>query len=184
MSAQKPKVNINLVVREQPTSFSEQFLAWALTYGRYIIILTQITVLIVFFLRFKLDRDHTDLKESVSQKQAIVESVADLETDIRRVQGKLADIRSTTENQNLYSKVLHFLQENTPVDTYYTTVSLSTDRISFSATASNLRSFSYLLQQLQKENKFSEVSLEDILRRTDGKIEYKVKAKINQKFFQ
>lgn len=184
MSAQKKKVNINLVIKEdQAQSFSEQFLSWALTYGRYIIIITQIVVLLVFFLRFKLDRDHTDLKESVSQKQAIVESVSDLEAEFRKTQDKISNIRLTTTNQNLFPQVMHFLAENMPSDTNFTSIALTTDKISLSATAANLRSFSFLLRQLQKDSKLTEVSLEDILRRNDGRIEFKIKAKINLKSF-
>ena len=183
MPAQKKKININLLVKEEAGSFSKQFLSWALTYGRYIIIITQITVLAVFFLRFKLDRDHTDLKETVSQKQAIVESVADLETDFRRIQAKLANIRLLTTNQNILSKVLYFLEENVPSDASFGLISLTPDEIGFNATVSSLRSFSFILKQLQKDNKFIEVTLEDIARRSDGRIEFKVKAKINIKAF-
>jgi len=77
--ADKRKININLIVKEDlGEALSSQILSWALTYGRYIIIITQIVVLSVFFLRFKLDRDHTDLKEAVTQKQALLESISDL----------------------------------------------------------------------------------------------------------
>ena len=79
MPADKRKININLIVKEDlGEALSSQILSWALTYGRYIIIITQIVVLSVFFLRFKLDRDHTDLKEAVTQKQALLESISDL----------------------------------------------------------------------------------------------------------
>ena len=114
MPAGKNKVNINLIVKKE-ASFSNQLLSWALTYGRYIIIITQIIVLTVFFTRFKLDRDHTDLKESVSQKQALIESVASLETEIRRIQKNLADIKQVTANQNIPLNILRFLSEITPL---------------------------------------------------------------------
>ncbi len=184
MPAAKKQVNINLVVKDElEESFSGQILSWALTYGRYIIIITQIIVLSVFFLRFKLDRDHTDLKEAVSQKQALVESIADLETDIRRIQGKLSHIKQVTSQQTALPKVLLFLQNNSPVNMIYSTINLSSDKISFSATAQNLRSFNFLLRQLQQDKKFSEVTLEDIARLANGRIEFKVAAKINIKEF-
>lgn len=184
MSAQKKKLNINLVVKgDTEDTFSGQLLAWALTYGRYIIIITQIFVLSVFFLRFKLDRDHTDLKESVSQKQALVESVSDIETEIRRVQGRLIHIKDITANQDGLMKVIRFLQENTPSDTTFSTLALSPEKIHFSATAKNLRTFNLLLGKLQQGNKFTDVTLQDILRRSDGRIEFKIEAKINLEEF-
>ncbi|MBM3283240.1 PilN domain-containing protein [Candidatus Gottesmanbacteria bacterium] len=184
MHSRKKGININLLIKEDfGQSFSEQFLSWALTYGRYIIIITQIIVLSVFFARFTLDRDHTDLKEAVSQKQAIVESVADLEKEIRRIQGKLSYIKNITANQVWVLNVLRFLQENTPTTVSYSTISLTSDKISFTAIASDLRSFNALIKVLQQNDKFFEVSLEDILRRPDGKVEFIINAKINPKGF-
>lgn len=181
MPARKKKIaDINLIIKDQfGTSYYEQLLSWTLTYGRYIVIITQIIVLSVFFLRFKLDRDHTDLKEAVTQKQAIVESISDLETEIRRVQGKLGNIAQITENQEVIPNILYFLQENIPSDTILSNLSLSLEKVSFNATSKDLREFSFLLNQLQQNKKFSEVTLEDIKRRTDGRIEFKINAKVN-----
>lgn len=181
MPARKKKIaDINLIIKDQfGTSYYEQLLSWTLTYGRYIVIITQIIVLSVFFLRFKLDRDQTDLKEAVTQKQAIVESISDLETEIRRVQGKLGNIAQITENQEVIPNILYFLQENIPSDTILSNLSLSLEKVSFNATSKDLREFSFLLNQLQQNKKFSEVTLEDIKRQSDGRIEFKINAKVN-----
>ncbi len=184
MSAHRKKININLLLLDSNDfSFSGQLLSWAFTYGRYIIIITQIIVLSVFFARFKLDRDHTDLKEAVTQKQAILESVTDLETEIHKVQKRLTDIKNIAENQNIIINILHFLQENTPTDTLFSSLSISSKKIVFNASARNLRSFSFLLSKLQQSDKFSEVTLEDILRRANGRVEFKINAKINTNSF-
>ena len=137
----------------------------------------------VFFARFKLDRDHTDLKEAVSQKQALVESVTDLENEIRRIQRKLTDIGKIITNQDISLRILRFLAENTPTDTTFSNISLSENSISFNATAANLRSFNFLLWKLQQDNKFSDVVLEDLARKATGRIEFKINAKINPKGF-
>jgi Tfp pilus assembly protein PilN len=179
MPAHKNK-NINLIIKlGQPTSFSEQFLSWALTYGRYIIIITQIVVLSVFFARFKLDRDHTDLKETVLQKQALIESISDLEKDIVKTQKKLGNIRQLTKNQDKYIVLIQFLQENIPSDTSFSFLSIRPDKIQFSATTDTLRSFGYLIKKFQQENRFSEATLDDISRKSDGKIEFKINAKVS-----
>lgn len=180
MAAHKKQININLIIKDQTgNSISEQFLSWILTYGRYIIIITQIIVLSVFFFRFKIDRDHTDLKELVTQKQAIVESLSDFETEIRRVQGRLAHIRAISKNQDALLKVTLFLQQRTPVDTTFSSLTLTADKISFQATSGNLRSFSYMLKQIQQDKKFSEVILQDMNRKADGRIDFKIDAKLN-----
>ena len=45
-----------------------RIVAWATTYGRYIMITTEIIVLLAFISRFSLDRKNTDLTEEVTQK--------------------------------------------------------------------------------------------------------------------
>ncbi|OGG26259.1 hypothetical protein A2960_04755 [Candidatus Gottesmanbacteria bacterium RIFCSPLOWO2_01_FULL_39_12b] len=184
MPTQKRKLNINLVIKEESSeSFSGQIISWAFTYGRYIIIITQIVVLSVFFLRFKLDRDHTDLKETVVQKQALIESVSNTEAEIRSIQTKLSHIRQLTTNQDAFLKVLRFFQENTPKDTVFLNLKITADKVSFKATAENLRSFNFFLRRLQQENKFKEVILDDIIRRPDGRIEFKIDTSIILKGF-
>lgn len=180
MSAQKKQVNINLVERpDENISFSNQFLSWAFSYGRYIIIITQIIVLSVFFLRFKFDREHADLKESVSQKQAILESVKDLENEINGLQGKLSDIRKIVSIQKIPVNIIRFLQDNSPTDTSYSNINYSNNQLTFTATTNSLKSFSTLLKNIQSEDKFSEVNLEDIQRRKTGRIEFIISAKVN-----
>ncbi|MBI3379518.1 hypothetical protein HY029_02045 [Candidatus Gottesmanbacteria bacterium] len=182
MAARKKSANINLIIKDQTgDSISEQFLAWILTYGRYIIIITQIVVLSVFFFRFKIDREHTDIKEKVTQEQAVLESSSfpDLETETRRVQGKLLNIRTISTRQDSLIKVIRFLQQRTPTDTIFSSLILTTEKISFQATSGNLRSFSYMLRQIQQDKKFSEVTLQDMSRKADGRIDFKIDAKVN-----
>lgn len=180
MAAHHKPVDINLIIKDElGESFSGQLLKWALTYGRYTIIITQIIVLSVFFLRFKLDRDHTDLKEAVAQKQAIIESVADLESEIRRVQDRLDNIKRLSLNQNGPLKILKFFQDNSPSDTIFDSFSFNNNKLSFSASVGNLRSFSFFMNQMQQVKYFSEVNLGEINRKANGRVEFKVDTKVN-----
>ena len=184
MAARKKQININLIIRDQVgNSFTELFLSWVLTYGRYIIIITQIIVLSVFFFRFKIDRDHTDLKELISQKQAILESMSDMEAETRRVQGRLATIRAISADQDSLLKVIRFLQQNVPTDTVFSNLSIAPDHMNFQATSKNLKSFNYILKLLQKDRKFMDVTLQDLSRKPEGRIELKIDAKVNIKEF-
>ncbi|MBI2617443.1 hypothetical protein HYW55_04875 [Candidatus Gottesmanbacteria bacterium] len=185
MPARHKPVNINLIIKDElGESFSGQLLKWALTYGRYTIIITQIIVLSVFFLRFKLDRDHTDLKESVAQKQAIVESVTDLEVEIRRVQDRLANIKKLSQNQEVPLNVILFFQDQSPSDTLFDSFNLNGNKLAFSASVANLRSFSFFMNVLQENKSFSEVTLSEISRRPNGRVEFKIDTKINPIQFQ
>jgi hypothetical protein len=64
-----PKKEINLLPKEE---FEKKplgkFLVWALSIGRYIVIFTELIVILAFLSRFKLDRDLADLNQSVREK--------------------------------------------------------------------------------------------------------------------
>ena len=67
-----PNSNINLLKNSSDQSPLDRITDWALTYGRYIMIGTEIVVLLAFISRFSLDRKLTDLKEEIGQKQQIL----------------------------------------------------------------------------------------------------------------
>jgi hypothetical protein len=180
MSAHGKNRNINLLIKEENKLFSEQLFSWALTYGRYIVIITQIIVLSVFFARFKLDQEHTEFKELVSQKQAIVASAQDSEKEFRRIQKLISHISLITDDQDYTLKILSFFQNNTPSHIAFLSLSISSEKISFIATAENLRDFSLLLSKLQQNNAFSEIALENITRQADNRIEFNIGAKIDK----
>ncbi len=175
MSAPKTTLKINLLPKEEfDETLAGQFLKWALTYGRYIIILTQIVVLGVFFLRFKLDREHVDLKESIQQKQALLSSVKEVEDEVRIIQDRLFQIKTIESKQYVVANVLTFLQDITPTDISYKDIAISEDKFSLIGNGKNLRNLSSLLLYLKQSNRFKEITLDDIQRKLDGTITFKV----------
>src|SRR3989344_871361 len=110
-------IAINLLGQEDLKHTAQgRIIGWALTYGRYIMIGTEIVVLLAFISRFSLDRRLTDLKEEISQKQAILEANISLEQDIRLLQDTLGKIKLTTTNQSAPLDALTLLQAVLPSD--------------------------------------------------------------------
>lgn len=179
MPAQKKTLKINLLPREDfDLTFAGQFLKWALTYGRYIIIITQIVVLSVFFMRFKLDRDHVDLKEAIDNKATLLQSVSDVEAQIRKIQDRLAQIKTIESDEYIPLNVLKFLEAVTPVDIVYKNIAMSTGGLSLNGSGTSLQSLSGLLLQLKRSGKFTEITLDSVKRNSDGSVIFN----INNKF--
>lgn len=63
--------NINLLPKKK-ISLDAKIIYFGLHYLRYIIVLTQIIVLVVFFYRFKVDQEIIDLKEQVEERKEII----------------------------------------------------------------------------------------------------------------
>lgn len=91
---------------------------WAVTYGRYIMIGTEIVVLLAFISRFSLDRKLTDLKDEVTQKQAIIQANAPFEADVRSLQSKLASIKKLSARPYDALDVLTSFQTILPAGVY------------------------------------------------------------------
>lgn len=164
-------------------SITEQLLTWALTYGRYIIIITQIIVLSVFFARFKLDRDQTDLKDAALEKQALIEQISEFEKDVKTLQKKIEYVKQSTVNQELLTSITGYLEEKIPSDIVFINLNLTPDKISFSAESPDLLAFSSLLKTMQYEDRFTDIILENINRRNNGSLNFKISARINPKKF-
>jgi hypothetical protein len=92
-----PQLSINLLDQD---TFSQsaigKVLLWALSIGRYIVVFTELIVILSFLSRFKLDRDLTDLNEAIAKQKAIIQSYGDLEVKFRRTQDQIAYIKENS----------------------------------------------------------------------------------------
>ncbi len=134
---------------------------WALRVGRYLIIFTEIVVIISFASRFKLDRDLTDLNSSIVQKTAVVTSFADTEKQVRLIQKKSEAI-SKLLAQNDGLTAFDLLISKIPSDIRLTRLGYTPDELMLSGVARNSISFALFTQVLQRESTFKQLSIDEI----------------------
>ncbi|MFS8159061.1 MAG: hypothetical protein ACMG6E_02395, partial [Candidatus Roizmanbacteria bacterium] len=82
---------INLIPHKEK-KFAEKVVYFLLHYLRYILVITQIVVILVFFLRFKIDQNVIDLEESYNQKQEILKLASPILDEAQAVSLKEKDI--------------------------------------------------------------------------------------------
>lgn len=70
-----------------------KFLKWALTWGKRIVILTELVVILAFLSRFYFDTKAADLSEKITQKKAIVLASADFEKKFRTAEAKINKVK-------------------------------------------------------------------------------------------
>ncbi len=175
-------ITINLLGQEDLKHTPHgRIISWALTYGRYIMIGTEIVVLLAFISRFSLDRKLTDLKEEIAQKQTILEANVSLEQDIRLLQDTLVKIKQTTTNQSVPLDTLTLLQSLLPADIYVETLDLASDRLSVAAVAGTTYGFSQFLTNLQAAKQFSRIDIGEIKKSALTGIEFKFTAYLSNK---
>ncbi|MDP3998743.1 MAG: PilN domain-containing protein [bacterium] len=154
------KLDVNLIPQEESRKRNwEKFLRWVLNSGRYIIIGTEIIVLLAFFLRFKLDRDLKAVSNDVKNRQTIVESFGDLEEKTRFLQAELATISNLEKQSPPSTQVLNALALLTPPDVIFSQLNVSFPSVGLSATALSLGGFSSFLENLKHSKEFENISV-------------------------
>src|SRR3989344_2931274 len=97
MAKSAPKKELRLKLNllhpnEIPPSLPTRFLRWIVSYGRYIVIFTEIIVVSAFVFRFKLDADLDQLKTDINKDIPYIEGLIADEALIRQTQLKLQTI--------------------------------------------------------------------------------------------
>lgn len=158
-----PKSKIEFLPQEdwEKTSFG-RFLKWLLTIGRYIVVFTELIVILAFLSRFKLDRDLTDLYEQIENKQAVIQSYADFEADFRFLQEQLSTIQSLRKDQLQTKQLMEEIADLTPIDVYFSDLLVTGDRASFTANALSEAGLATFINNLKRSSRFSNLEIDSL----------------------
>ncbi len=156
-----------------------RLVSWATTYGRYIMITTEIVVLLAFISRFSLDRKNTDLTEELTQKQAIIVANLEFERDIKTLQTNLATAKKLLADQAKPVELINLIEELIPPDVYLRSLDLSQNRLTINATAGTTQGFAQFLSNLSVTKQAQNVTLGDIERDPISGIDFQLTADVN-----
>lgn len=158
-----------------------RILSWATTYGRYIMITTEILVLLAFISRFSLDRRLTDLNEEISQKQAIIEANSSFEAEFRGYQERIQTIKTLMGSQGKLQTVLEELVRVVPPDVHFTSLTLGEGKLTAKTTAISTSGFAQFLANLTQMKALQNVEVGEIKKNPVTGIEFQVSATIPKK---
>jgi len=172
-------VSVNLLEHENTDdSVVNRLINWAVTYGRYIMIGTEIVVLIAFVSRFSLDRKLTDLREEIAQKEIILTANQQFEHDFRIIQKKLEANRALIKKQSLSSDVLILLQSLIPENISLTDFAVTENKLTFGASSLSTSAFSKLLAIMTSRSEFTNVEMTEVKKTPTKGIEFRINAVI------
>ncbi|MCX8009076.1 MAG: PilN domain-containing protein, partial [Patescibacteria group bacterium] len=161
-SSSAQTININLLGHQEDNAPISRIINWAITYGRYIMITTEIVVLLAFISRFSLDRKLTDLREEINQKKIILESNQKFEEEFKSIQKKLDTTKSILERISKPYEPLFTIQKILPQDVYLTEFSISEKKIILSGVAGTIKSFSDFSSLLSSSKEFKHIEVTNI----------------------
>ncbi|HCM37334.1 MAG: Fimbrial assembly family protein [Candidatus Gottesmanbacteria bacterium GW2011_GWB1_43_11] len=174
-----PAININLLPQKdfEKTPLGK-LLSWSLSYGRYIIICTEIIVLLAFIYRFSLDRKITDFNDEIDQKSAIIQANQEFEGKFRNLQGRVGQIGGLITDQNLMVQVIHHLEQITPEGIKLTTLNISNTSVSLSASANSNQDLALFIYQLKTSNLLAQINLTSLSKNAGGQALFTIDAAV------
>lgn len=168
MPAKAKRININLLP-EDPffQTLIGRTLQWILSIGRYLVIFTELVVIISFATRFTLDKKITDLNRSILQKVTVIESYGDLENKFIKTQGRLDQYAELTKQQNL-TETFALLSKITPQEVSVEKLSITKDKVTVSGQSASQQTFNQLINNLQLSPHFSNITVNKVTASSDG----------------
>lgn len=153
---------------------------WALSIGRYVVVFTELIVIMSFLSRFKLDRDLTDLNEAINRQKAIILSYGNLENDFRFAQKQLEIVR-TNESRLPPTEALTLLSSVTPTDVKISQLQVTDSSIQFSAEALSPQGFVGFVTNMLGSNRVKQLTLANVASKDQGlTISFEISAKLTQ----
>lgn len=151
---------INLLPKDPfENSGAGVILSWALAFGKWAVILTQLVVMMAFLWRFSLDRKLTNMRREIEQEKAVIASYSDLETKFVLLQKRVNFVKPAIAMQQQQLHALELIQNLTPSDVWYERLAISENGVSMTAYSSSLSGFSRLLTAFQRTQDFKSVSV-------------------------
>lgn len=173
---------IQLLPEEQIEKESlSQFLSWALTFGRYVVVFTEGIVLLVFLSRFWLDSQIIDLKQTITGKAQIVQSAQNFEKEFLSTQAKMKEIADLEEKLFSASPYFSVVEQNIPQDANLIKLSINQDGLTIQGNTNSYDTVTAFEEALRKQKEFVEVKLSSLSREQlegggEGAIIFTIKA--------
>jgi len=157
------KYKINLLP-EKERDFLDKSIYFVLHYLRYVLVITQIIVISVFFYRFKIDQEIIDLKDGLQQKQEIVAVSDPLLKQAEIVDLKTKQIREILVNQAQFSESFTYFLETFPLHLTIKRLDVRAGKYTFDASTVDPEIIRSYLARLKQDKRFKEVVLGSIKR--------------------
>ena len=161
------KNRINLLPPKDK-DITEKIIYFILHYLRYILVITQICVIGVFFYRFKVDQQIIDLQDELQQKQEIVSVSKPIIEEARSIDEKIKEVKQIIINQNTKRTMLDYIFKRIPDKIRLYNLQITDNNLELSGLTEDSSVLKLFLNRLQKEKKFKTVNLKNIKKSSSG----------------
>ena len=167
------KKTINLLP-EKKKNFFDIIIYFVLHYFRYIVVITQIVVISVFFYRFYVDQRILDQKELYKQKQRILAITYPLVVEAKSLEQTTNQIRAIVGQQNHFDQYYQLVMKSVPEDITLNLVTISETSVQLSGKSLSAQSIVNFRAKLEASNKFTLVVIMKVDRNKDNTFNFQI----------
>ncbi len=143
-----------------------KFLKWALSWGKKIIVLIELIVVIAFLSRFKLDSDVANNSEEIARRKTIILASKDFEKEFRQVQTKVNKVKSITSLPNSVT-IYDVVQTLIPSSVNVGSISITGTKVNLEGEGED-SALSKMVADFKSSPDFSDVVLEKVTKQGDS----------------
>lgn len=159
-----------------------KILKWALTTGRVLVVLTEFVVILAFGSRFYFDKKSNDLIEVIDQRQAVVDSYADIEKRVRSILARQAIVEKYTKENLAINNAIGQIRRVTPQDVIFDEIAIDSKGFSLTGSAGSEGGLANLLLGVNSIQNISGVNVGGIdFDQRQGTIKFRVNISLAQK---
>lgn len=170
---------INLVpteeIAEEPAN---KFFSWVLTVGRYLVVVSEAFLILIWLGRFKFDVDINDIKEVITTKAKMIESNSSFEQEFLEVQSRLQVADTLIQGSPDHATFFSFLEKNIPLDVTLARFALTKDNnLLLSGSSASYPGVAQLIDAFRADPRFGNIILLSLGRREeDNQITFSLQA--------
>jgi Fimbrial assembly protein (PilN). len=155
------KYKINLLP-EKEKSFTDKVIYFAFNYLRYILVITQLVVIGVFFYRLQIDQRVIDLRESVDQKKEIINIVLPLLKEASRVDKKGKEIAKIIKDQENFKSMSDYIFSIIPESIVLNSFDFKNNVLTLVGSSADPKQIQMFINFLKTEKKFKNIELKNL----------------------
>lgn len=153
--------SINFFADQAQTTL-DKFINWSLSYGRVIVMVTELIALLAFLYRFGLDRQLSDLHDSIKQQQTIVAASKPAEDNFRNLQTRLALVKQYIMSSQTSMQYIFAAIDQSKGNVQFTTFNYATTGIHMSLSADSTGGLNAFVARLRDLQFVDTVAIESI----------------------
>ena len=175
-----PHVKINLIGKAR-VSVADNFLRWAVTVGRIVIVATELVALAALLYRFTIDRKIIDLHDQIKKAQIFVKAQSAKEEDFKSIQERLLNIKATEEDTKAKIEIMNEILDSIARGNFSSTnLTVAQHTISINGIAFSIFPINSFLEKLKENPNVVSITLDEVSGAAQG-VQFKLTVEVKQR---